>query len=78
MLRPEQLRLGDDGTPATVSATSFFGHDGLVRLRLGDGTPLMVRLDGKEIPEVGTGVHVRVGAQDGAAPGPALARSAQP
>lgn len=68
VLRPEELVLADDGAPARVCATSFFGHDGLVRLRLDDGTALMVRLDGKDIPEVGDDVHVRVAGQDPAIP----------
>lgn len=60
VLRPEQLMLADAGAPARVSGTSFFGHDGLVRLHLHDGAPLLVRLDGKDIPPVGAEVFVRV------------------
>jgi len=59
VLRPEQLLLADDGVPATVVTTSFFGRDGLVRVALGDGTRLLVRLDGRHMPDVGAGVRVR-------------------
>lgn len=60
VLRPEQLVLGQGGIPATVARTSFFGHDGLVRVELTDGTPLLVRLDGREMPAVGSRVTVRL------------------
>ncbi|WP_182359052.1 ABC transporter ATP-binding protein [Tomitella gaofuii] len=76
VLRPEQLAIADDGTPATVCATSFFGHDGLVRLRVDDGTPLLVRLDGRDIPPVGSAVHVR--AITGAAESGGRVRAAPP
>ena len=60
VLRPEQLELAPDGAPARVSSTSFFGHDGLARLQLADGTPLIIRLDGVDMPDVGADVHVRL------------------
>ncbi len=63
MLRPEQLELAEAGTPARVVSTSFFGHDGVVRLRLGtDGTgaPVIVRIQGDALPAVGEVVKVRV------------------
>lgn len=60
VLRPEQLELAADGAPARVVSTSFFGHDGLARLFLADGTPLLIRLDGAEIPVVGADVRVRL------------------
>ncbi|HLR86743.1 MAG TPA: ABC transporter ATP-binding protein [Wenzhouxiangella sp.] len=61
VLRPEQLELTDSGgAPASVAGASFFGHDGLVRLRLHDGTPLLVRLGGTGMPPVGSNVKVRI------------------
>ncbi|WP_084638213.1 ABC transporter ATP-binding protein [Gordonia shandongensis] len=59
MLRPEQLEIADSGVPATVCATRFFGHDGLVRLRLDDGTPLRLRAAGDALPSVDATVRVR-------------------
>lgn len=44
MLRPEQIEIAERGAPARVVNTRFFGHDGIVRLRLGaDGTGAQVR-----------------------------------
>ncbi len=63
MLRPEQLELADGGVKARVMSTSFFGHDSVVRLRLGvdgSGAPVRVRLQGHAVPRVGTVVGVRV------------------
>lgn len=63
MLRPEQLELAEAGTPARVMSTSFFGHDGVVRLRLGadgSGAPVLVRIQGDTLPAVGELVKVRV------------------
>ena len=59
VLRPEQIELSDSGTHATVAVTRFFGHDGLVQLRLDDGTPLRLRIAGRDLPEVDASVCVR-------------------
>ena len=59
VLRPEQLEIADVGAPAVVAVTRFFGHDGLVQLRLEDGTPLRLRVAGRELPEIDAAVHVR-------------------
>ncbi len=60
VLRPEQLSLHEEGIPATVISTSFFGHDAMVRLRVdGLDEPLLVRTLG-ELPEVGGRVHVGI------------------
>lgn len=59
VLRPEQLLLADRGAPGTVLTVSFFGRDGLVRVALADGTRLLVRLDGRDLPAVGEQVRVR-------------------
>lgn len=61
VLRPEQLELADTGLEAKVTAISFYGHDGLVRLDLAelpDG--VTVRCNSKDLPHVGDQVHVRV------------------
>lgn len=60
VLRPEQLVLGATGLPATVVSTSFFGHDGMVRLAVeGLADSLLVRTMGA-LPAVGDRVHVTV------------------
>lgn len=63
VLRPEQLALSEDGVPAVVAATSYFGHEGLVHLDLADGTRLLVRTDGRRVPSVAAEVRVRVSAE---------------
>ncbi|MBM7369082.1 ABC transporter ATP-binding protein [Gordonia hydrophobica] len=59
VLRPEQLEIAETGVPATVFATRFFGHDGLVQLRLDDGTPLRLRVAGTDLPALDASVLVR-------------------
>lgn len=62
MLRPEQLEITEGGTPACVVSTSYLGHTGMVRLRLGrDGTgpQIQVRTDSQLMPEAGRIVGVR-------------------
>lgn len=63
MLRPEQLELADEGAAAQVVSTMFYGHDGIVQLRLGpdgSGTTVLVRTHGHAMPAVGDTVAVRV------------------
>lgn len=63
MLRPEQLELAETGIPARVEGSSFFGHDTVVRLRLGSdgqGIPVRVRVRGHARPTIGELVAVRV------------------
>lgn len=62
MLRPEQLQITEGGTPACVISTSYLGHAGMVRLRLGrdgKGPQLQVRIDGQSMPQPGHIVGVR-------------------
>ncbi|NLG46223.1 ABC transporter ATP-binding protein [Gordonia sp. (in: high G+C Gram-positive bacteria)] len=59
VLRPEQIEIADSGVPARVAATRYFGHDGLVQLTLGDGTPLRLRIAGDHLPAVDADVKVR-------------------
>jgi iron(III) transport system ATP-binding protein len=84
VLRPEQLRLDAPGTPARVLATSFYGHDGMVRLQLTDlDVQVLVRMLGP-LPEVGREVHVQFSPDAVAhavavhAPVPAVATAAAP
>ncbi len=43
LLRPEWLRLSDQGTQAVVAWREFYGHDQRIGVRLPDGTALVVR-----------------------------------
>lgn len=65
VLRPEQLELvASGGVPATVLDRVFYGHDAMLRLRLGDGTQVQCRVlarrPGQPLPEDGAAVHVVV------------------
>lgn len=54
MVRPEQVQVGSDGLPAMVRGYTFFGHDAIVTLGLGEdgsGSAVTVR-----VPE-GTGLR---------------------
>ena len=61
LLRPEQVELHPaqgPGTRARVVDTVFYGHDGLVRLRLDDGQHVLSRVRGA-VPPVGVEVRLR-------------------
>ena len=61
LVRPEQVVLASDGTPALVTDVAFHGHDALLGLRLADGTPLQCRLaHSTTLPREGENVGVRV------------------
>ena len=60
LIRPEQLRLGGNGVPATVEAVRYYGHDASVGLRLSDGTIVTARVPGHAIPAIGAVVSLRV------------------
>jgi iron(III) transport system ATP-binding protein len=64
LLRPEQLRLRRPEPPlpdAVVVATTYFGHDALVELRLRDGGHTVVaRVPGTQVPPSGSVVGVAV------------------
>jgi iron(III) transport system ATP-binding protein len=66
MLRPEQIALAVRGAPDAVAATvvrrDFYGHDAVLALRLGDGTPVAARIfDPAAVPPaVGDEVGLRV------------------
>lgn len=63
VLRPEQLELADSGLAATVTAVSFYGHDGLVRLEVPDlPDGVTVRCNSRDLPRAGDHVKVRVAA----------------
>jgi spermidine/putrescine transport system ATP-binding protein len=66
-IRPEQLRLDQpvDGTlRATVEGATYIGTDSHLRLRLGDGSPIVVRVPslpgGDSAPPPGTEVGLRI------------------
>lgn len=63
MLRPEQLEFSADGVTGRVVGGSFFGHDAIVHVRLGDnadGPVVQVRTMDEHLPVAGTRVGVRV------------------
>ena len=63
LLRPEQIELlapTAQGTPAEVVEVSYYGHDATVRLLLADGEHVVARVDGPELPPVGTCVRLAV------------------
>jgi iron(III) transport system ATP-binding protein len=63
MLRPEQFLFANDGAPARVIGSNFFGHDGLVRLRMGEdgaGPQISVRCAGAVAPAPGELVHISI------------------
>lgn len=63
MLRPEQVVLGAEGIPAVVRGTTFFGHDAMVTLAIGEdgsGSSVTVRLPQGPLPRPGERVQVRV------------------
>jgi iron(III) transport system ATP-binding protein len=64
VVRPEQIIFGGASTPDDVAAlvrdVSYFGHDALVRLQLGDGTVVTARPPGYAVPRPGERVCLRV------------------
>jgi iron(III) transport system ATP-binding protein len=60
MVRPEQIKLGDAGTPAQVRAVVFYGHDAVLRLRLENGENVTARIFTQNVPEAGTQVRLGV------------------
>ncbi|WP_095595678.1 ABC transporter ATP-binding protein [Actibacterium pelagium] len=63
-VRPEAVKLGDSGLPATVRATSFLGTSTRVSLEL-EGVQMVALLaKGQNIPEVGEHTHVSWGEDD--------------
>ncbi len=63
MIRPEQIRLAENGVPADVTGASYFGPETVLRLSLRDGTPVLLRTLDAAAP--GTGAEVGL-AVDGA------------
>jgi iron(III) transport system ATP-binding protein len=75
LVRPEQILLDSHGAPARVLDVAFYGHDGVLQLRLGDdgaGAAVAARVFGREAPDIGSLVHLRINddviAYGGAAP----------
>ncbi len=63
MLRPEQLRVCATGAAARVVGGSFFGHDAVIRARLGAdgaGPLILARTMRDELPEPDALIHLNV------------------
>ena len=63
MLRPEQVVLSEDGLPGRVLDFTFYGHDGMLTLGMGEdgtGATIAVRITEGGMPRIGELVHVRV------------------
>jgi iron(III) transport system ATP-binding protein len=63
MLRPEQLQISQTGMPARVVGGSFFGHDAVIRARLGaagTGPLVLARTMRDELPAVDDVIHLSV------------------
>lgn len=63
MLRPEQVVIDDDGLPARVLGFTFYGHDAMLALGMGEdgtGSRIAVRVPRGTTPQVGERVGVRV------------------
>lgn len=63
MLRPEQVVLGTDGIPARVRDFTFYGHDAMLTLGMGEdgtGSTITVRIPKGSVPRPGERVQVRV------------------
>lgn len=63
MLRPEQVILGTEGSPARVLDFTFYGHSGMLTLGMGEdgtGSEIAVRIAEGTVPMRGDRVCVRV------------------
>ena len=56
-IRPEMIRMGAEGLPATIGTIEFLGADSLVETRVGDST-LLLRAAGKVRRKRGDAVHL--------------------
>ena len=65
MVRPEQLSLAGNGVTANafgkVVSSKFFGHDGMVEVKVGSGELVRMRLHSTLLPSVGDDVAIHVG-----------------
>lgn len=59
-LRPENIEFATEGIAATVVLSSFLGSMRRTRVKLEDGTPLMVQHSARHTPVVGERVHVEL------------------
>ncbi len=62
VVRPEQIELGrgEQYVAGTVASRVFYGHDGIVRIDLADGSTVTARVHAARLPAVGTSVAVHV------------------
>ena len=65
MVRPEQLSLAENGVAVNafgkVVSSKFFGHDGMVEVKVGSGELVRMRLHSTLLPSVGDDVAIHVG-----------------
>jgi len=63
VIRPEQFDVTDSspgGCQGVVTSSRYFGHDGLVSVRLNSGEDITVRLHARSLPDVGASVRISV------------------
>src|SRR3954454_23128326 len=56
-VRPETVRLGSEGVPATVAAVEYLGADTLIETRVAS-EPFLARVSGRAAAQVGETVHL--------------------
>lgn len=62
-IRPEKLRLKDDGLPVTVAAVDYMGAETVLRLTH-EGSTILARVEGRVVAEPGDRLHVGWNRQD--------------
>jgi len=62
VVRPEQIEIGDceQEVGGMVTSRIFYGHDGIVRIRLADGSIVTARVQAARLPAPGSAVAVSV------------------
>ncbi len=63
VVRPEQVVLGPGGAVGVVRRREYHGHDALVWVEVGGGTPLMVRTPSGDLPAIGSEVSLACAGQ---------------
>jgi sn-glycerol 3-phosphate transport system ATP-binding protein len=56
-VRPEAVRIGEAGVPATIVAAEYLGADSLLEARVG-GEPFVIRSAGRVLAKPGETVHL--------------------
>ncbi|MBM3638608.1 MAG: ABC transporter ATP-binding protein [Actinobacteria bacterium] len=63
IIRPEQFDVSEvsqDGCHGVVTQSRYFGHDGLISVRMATGEDITVRLHARRLPDVGASVGISV------------------